>query len=349
VKFRLLEWLACPACRCEDLTLEPTKTVSTLTFRGCWEDSEVDLDGLSVENRELTEIEEGKITCDSCGANYPITSGIPRMNTPGQISESSTGHKLTQFDGAAPEYEANFSDMTAPLTSGDFIGKLVLDVGCGFGRHSYFAAQYGAEVVAMDSSSEAVEAAAANCKSFSRVHAVQGDLFNPPLKRSIFDIAFCFGVLHHIDQPEEGFKKLKELICPSGKLQVWVYGPRQGALAHVSKWLRGTAAEMDDDSLQRLSIGLASSLRAFSHTPYRLLRHTPLLNSIVTHLPAHDHHKWPFDVVVADVYDRLRIPVTAWIKGEELERWYGDDGYADISVTRRVRNNESFRGTGTRR
>ncbi len=349
MKFRLLEWLACPGCRCEDLTLKPTKTSAALTFNGCWEEVEVGLPGLNVETRELTEIEEGEILCDSCGAKYDIIGGIPRMNTPNIDAKLSTGHKSTQFDGQAPEYEANFLDMTLPMVAGDFIGKLVVDIGCGFGRHSYFAAQYGAEVVAMDCSSDAVEATAINCSSFSRVHPVQGDLFNPPLKRSVFDIAFCFGVLHHVDQPEEGFRKLKELITPSGKLQVWVYGPRQGALAHVSKWIRANASDMDDKALHRLSVGLASSLRAFSHTPYRFLRHTPILKSIVTHLPAHDHHKWPFDVVVADVYDRLRVPVTAWTTGEELERWYGDDGYADISVTRRVRNNESFRGTGTRR
>jgi len=271
------------------------------------------------------------------------------MILPDLKSAGNTGHKWTQFDGQAPEYEANFSDMTSPMGARDFIGKVVVDIGCGFGRHSFFAAQYGAEVVAMDCSADAVEAAAVNCESFSRVHAVQGDLYNPPFKRSVFDIAFCFGVLHHVNSPEQGFRRLKELIIPNGKLQVWVYGPRQGALAHISKWLHGTASDMDDRSLHRLSIGLASSLRAFSHTPYRLLRHTPILNSVVTHLPAHDHHKWSFDVVVADVYDRLRIPVTAWITGEELERWYGDDGYADISVTRRVRNNESFRGTGTKR
>ena len=87
----------------------------------------------------------------------------------------------------------------------------------------------------------------------------------------------------------------------------------------------------------------------FSHTPYRMLRHVPLAREVVTRLPVHDHHQWPFDVVVADVYDRLRFPVYQWFKGEELERMFSDDGYADVTVTRRVRNNETFRATGIRR
>jgi indole-3-glycerol phosphate synthase len=60
--------------------------------------------------------------------------------------------------------------------------------------------------------------------------------------------------------------------------------------------------------------------------------------------------KIPSDiVVVADVYDRLRVPVTGYFTGEEIEGWYAEAGYADIRVTRRVRNTESFRGLGVRR
>lgn len=53
--------------------------------------------------------------------------------------------------------------------------------------------------------------------------------------------------------------------------------------------------------------------------------------------------------MVADVYDRLRIPVRHWFTGEELETWLMEAGYADIRVSRRVRNNETFRALGTRR
>ena len=106
---------------------------------------------------------------------------------------------------------------------------------------------------------------------------------------------------------------------------------------------------MSNEQLHAFSKGIARGLRVFSHTPYRVLQHTPILKSVVNHLPGHDHHKWPFDVVVADIYDRLRVPVVSYITGETLERWFVDEGYSDIRVKRRVRNSESFRGTGTRR
>jgi hypothetical protein len=134
-----------------------------------------------------------------------------------------------------------------------------------------------------------------------------------------------------------------------GRLSVWVYGPRQGVALHLANSLRGLTAGLGPDQLHNLSRVIATGLRAFSHTPYRLLGKLPIAGAIVSHLPVHDHHQWPYDVVVADVYDRLRIPVTHWFHRELLDKLYTDGGYLDIQVSRRVANNESFRATGIRR
>jgi spermidine synthase len=113
--------------------------------------------------------------------------------------------------------------------------------------------------------------------------------------------------------------------------------------------VRGVTTDLSAPQLEGVSRAIARVLRLFSHTPYRLLRHVPVAREVVSHLPVHDHHQWTFDVVVADVYDRLRIPVHHWFTREELEQMLTDDGYADVQVTRRVRNNETFRATGLRR
>ena len=130
---------------------------------------------------------------------------------------------------------------------------------------------------------------------------------------------------------------------------MWVYGPRQGLTAVATRALRAVTTRLEPDQLHRVSRGIAAGLRVFTHTPTRLLEPIPVLREVVHHLPVHDHHRWPFPVVVADVYDRLRIPVPHTFTGETVEKWFEDQGFVDIVVTRRVRNNESFRGTGVRR
>jgi len=342
MKLRLADLLACPACGEAPLRLAIDKVTRSHVWSAHVEPGE-DAD------RMVGEVETGSLSCPGCGAVYPIVGGIPRMLPPGASPGPGTGHRLTTFDVAAPEYEANFRDLLSPVPLDAFTGRLVLDAGCGFGRHMHFALRAGAEVVGLDSSEEAVTAAARNLRDSVRAHVVQGDVQHPPFRKEAFDIVYTFGVLHHVEAPAAAFKALDALVAPGGRLSVWVYGPRQGFTRVANGALRGATAAMDDEQLYRFSVALARVLRVVSHTPHRLLGQVPLVGTVVTHLPVHDHSRWPFEIVVADVYDRLRVPVTAYFRGEDLERWFAEAGYADIQVTRRVRNTESFRGTGVRR
>jgi SAM-dependent methyltransferase/uncharacterized protein YbaR (Trm112 family) len=346
MKLRLLDWLACPTCGEGSLDLAVTRSEERPAYTGHWEPEE-NVPGRSAGT--VTEVMEGRLRCRDCAAVFPVTDGIPRMLPEGVAAGPATGHTWTEFAEAVPQFEENFVDLLTPLKAEDLMGRLVLDAGCGFGRHAFFAARYGAEVVALDSSPEAVASAARNLEGSMRAHVVQGDINRPPFKKNLFDIVYSLGVLHHVPDPRGGFLSLHQLVKPNGRLAIWVYGPRQGMIRIATGALRGASAQMSPNQLHRFSQGLAAGLRVFSHTPHRMLGKVPVVGSVVNHLPVHDHSRWPFEVVVADVYDRLRVPVTGYFTGEALESWYAEAGYADIQVTRRVRNTESFRGLGVRR
>lgn len=349
MKYRLLKWLCCPRCRGVDLRLETTRSLRRPVLAGQFDEEPEELPGVDLERREETHVVEGSLHCGDCAAVYPIEEGIPRMMVKGASEGPRSAHRWTTFDSAVPEWEENFQDLSQPLDPMDFLGKLCLDAGCGFGRHAFYAARYGAEVVAMDSSLDALLAAKANAGHLARVHLVQADLYNPPFRERVFDLVYSFGVLHHLERPSEALQSISELVKAGGRLSLWVYGPRQGTTKHVSNALRGVTSNLEPDELHRLSKGIATGLRVFSHTPYRVLGKVPVMGRVVSHLPVHDHHKWPYEVVVADVYDRLRIPVRHWFTGEQLEGWLYEEGYADVRVTRRVANNETFRATGIKR
>ena len=124
MRYRLLQWLCCPACEHEELGLETVKTVTEPIYRAHWEEQEDTAPGLHLEEREVREIVEGALHCEECGAVYPITDGIPRMLPQGAEEGRTSGHRWTTFDGSLPEYEENFLDMADPLGPSDYqIGR----------------------------------------------------------------------------------------------------------------------------------------------------------------------------------------------------------------------------------
>ncbi|MGC6507090.1 MAG: methyltransferase domain-containing protein [Myxococcota bacterium] len=340
MKLRVLQWLACPQCEQSQFRVEYSKSEHYPEWSAHRKDEESD--------EALIDVIEGALHCQSCSAIYLIREGVPRLLV-NQTDRTQSGHKTTSFDVAAPEWEANFLELAAPLGPNDFLGKTVLDLGCGYGRHAYFASRFGAEVIAVDSHVDAVISAQRNCKHLSNVHVIQADGERLPIRAQSMDRVYCFGVLHHAEHPEQILNSASEVIVPGGTLSLWVYGPRQGMTLMINNALRGMTTSMEHEQLIKFSRGIARGLRVFSHTPYRFFRHMPILKDIVSHLPVHEHHQWPFDVVVADIYDRLRIPVLHWFTGEDIERWYAKHGFSNFHVNRRVRNNESFQSIGVRR
>ena len=355
MKIRLLQYLACPACQEANFALEVKHKEQHTIYHSHFTGLERGLDGLRFEDREEEDIEEGVLHCNNCGQHYPILKGIPRMLLDRQeedsVSQAQSGHRFTRFDPAQDlsVWETHFLELNDPLRKEDFIGKRVLDLGCGYGRHSYFAARYGAEVIAIDSSEDAVLATKENTKNLKHVHIIQADGAHLPLREQSIDRGYCFGVLHHVKNSAEILASINRVISSGGSLSIWVYGPRQGLTLAVNNALRGVTTNMNHEELLSLSQNIARGLRVVSHTPYLVLHKVPVVKGIVSHLPVHDHYRWPFDIVVADVYDRLKFPIYSWFKKEELEKWYIDHGYLKFAARRIVRNNETFSAFGVKR
>ena len=114
----------------------------------------------------------------------------------------SFGFEWTKFHQL--KSEKGFLEFIGPIEKNFFPGKFVLDAGCGNGSYSYYAASYGAEVIAIDFS-KAISVAQENTKDMN-VQVVRADITHPPFKEGSFDYIFSIGVLHHLPEPETGFQ-----------------------------------------------------------------------------------------------------------------------------------------------
>ena len=210
MKLSLLELLACPACG-------------------------ADLELTQVTQKEGEEIIEGTLSCAGCQKQFPIVRGIPRLvdrplSEEERITVENFGYEWNTFDHLDEKYAAQFLDWIQPVKPSFFEGKVVLEGGCGKGRHTLLAAQWGAKTVVGIDLSSAVEVAFRNTRHLSNVHIVQADIFQLPLKKA-FDFVFSIGVVHHTSNPEKAFLSLVSHLKPGGAAAIWIYG------AENNRWI----------------------------------------------------------------------------------------------------------------
>lgn len=110
-----------------------------------------------------------------------------------------------------------------------FVGKKVLDAGCGSGRFSWAMASLGADVHAVDQSEAGVFHTGRACAEYGdRVIVSQHDLTNPLQLEPVFDLVWSHGVLHHTGDTYRSFVNIAELVKPGGYIFLMLYGEPTG-------------------------------------------------------------------------------------------------------------------------
>jgi ubiquinone/menaquinone biosynthesis C-methylase UbiE/uncharacterized protein YbaR (Trm112 family) len=141
-------------------------------------------------------------------------------------------------------------------TAEELQGKVLLDAGCGNGELTRAIAEYGVEIVAMDFS-RSVERARQRLfeKGFPvshRVHYLQGNVLELPLRRHSFDLVHSSGVLHHTPSTERAFRSVAQAPKPGGKLYVQLYRRRPAWIHAINVGLRAVTTRMPMRLLYRL-------------------------------------------------------------------------------------------------
>lgn len=95
-------------------------------------------------------------------------------------------------------------------------GKKVLDCGCGEGRLSIFLAEKGADVIAIDISSETIKVAKEKAAN-KNISFLVMDVEKLEFKDNYFDLIICAGILHHLDV-KKAYSELARVLKSSGKI-----------------------------------------------------------------------------------------------------------------------------------
>jgi SAM-dependent methyltransferase len=106
----------------------------------------------------------------------------------------------------------------------------VLIAGCGTGLHSITFAQAfpGARILAIDLSMSSLCYAKRKTRKMgiSNIEYAQADILELGSLENRFDIIASSGVLHHLAEPERGWRTLVQLLQPDGCMQIGLYSQR---------------------------------------------------------------------------------------------------------------------------
>lgn len=310
---------------------------------------------MEVAKREGPEILEGELKCAGCGRCFPIVRGVPRFADLTQIeadkadTASSFGWEWQHFTQEDHRYREQMLGWLDPVREDFFKDKVVLDGGCGKGRHTLLAASWGARDVIGIDLSDAVESAFAATRGSENMHIVQADLCRLPLGR-VFDYAFTIGVIHHLDDPNIGFKSIASKIKPGGHFSVWLYGAENNGwiTKFISPLRKRFTSRMNRRALLHLSKLPTAAVYAATKLVFGPLSRSPGGAALAQrlfygeYLSSISGFGWREQHTI--VFDHLVAPTAQYVTREEFEKWWEGIGAQDVVIG--WHNKNSWRGFG---
>lgn len=142
--------------------------------------------------------------------------------------------QLDSYNGSNESEERFFTQNN--LKPEDLKNKNVLEVGAGCGRFTEILLKYGANVIAVDYSS-AIHANYENHSQYTNSEnliCIQADVFDMPLKKNLFDIVLCYGVIQHTGRNEDCLNTLCEYLNSKGILLIDIYS---NSIRHYNPWV----------------------------------------------------------------------------------------------------------------
>lgn len=117
---------------------------------------------------------------------------------------------------------------------------------------------------------------------------------------------------------------------------IWLYSSARKNIIRVLEFFRGFTYRMPFTPLKALCFTLALFETIFFIQSYKILRRIGILRELVERLTfprVKLYAQYPFQVSVADWFDRLSAPIRFYYSGKDTEEWLSRAGFKNIKVS----------------
>jgi SAM-dependent methyltransferase len=248
-----------------------------------------------------------------------------------------------------------FVDWFAPYDLSRITGKDVLELGFGNGSMLYHMARYRPRRLCGVELGDTISETRKNLAHLQgiSIELHQGDLTVVDL--GPFDLVYCIGVLHHLEDPEKGFQSVIRHTRPGGDFHCWVYAREgNGLVIALVDPIRRVASRLPW-WFTKYCLAAPLMVPFFAYAKLlRALRRSGLLPSnVASRLPLGAYalwiaaRRWPFFHHVA--FDQLVTPRTVYVPRATVDAWLAHPEIEPGSTYVVFRNGNSWELGGRRR
>lgn len=229
---------------------------------------------------------------------------------------------------------AQVRDWFSPLSLESLARQRVCELGCGNGGLLQHVARFSKTVTGVELG-RCVQVTEENFRrmGIDHVQFVQEDILSfAEAQADQYDFVYAIGVLHHMQDPGEGFAALVRTTRPGGRFHGWVYGREGNFLVRtLVEPLRRIASRLPW-RLNKYGLALPLAIPFFLASravkrlpPHPFARLVPLYGYLrwIADSPFAFHHHVAFDQLVSPRTAYLsRETIAAWLDRPDLEQTY---------------------------
>ncbi|MFA6955310.1 MAG: class I SAM-dependent methyltransferase [Thermoanaerobaculia bacterium] len=247
---------------------------------------------------------------------------------------------------------AQFTDWFDPVTPDDLRGRRVLELGFGNGSLLHHVAGCAPAVLTGVELGDTAGVTRANIPASyaGELTLIHGDLTR--VDAGLHDVVYCIGVIHHLDEPVEGFRAVLRHVADGGCFHCWVYAREGNALViALVDPLRRVASRLHWRVTKwGIALPLAFPFFVAAKATAALVNIRPSLRNV---LPLADYFCWiakrEFAFFHHVAFDQLVTPTTRYIGRDTIDAWLGSSGIEQHSTYVIFRNGNSWKFGGRRK